>query len=260
MSWDAWYRSHAMRQKDLASALELSPQALAELLSLRNRPTGEQALRIAEFLETETMKSELVDPPTFPAERTRDPNEPQTLHQAKEMIDALRAELKSKPPAAIAITPAPTKPAGTPAPLATQPTPAPKPAVELPAASSVAMATTALTAWDREVLRAHQAATADLSSEPLEKQSISQLRSALNAEKDPTVRAAIYRQLTARKEEAAALSRGRPKQRSAAAGPTPNPPPDQAPASGERPSRFQEDGSGTSGGSESTVGVSGHSV
>ena len=68
---DAWYRSHAMRQRDLATELQLKPQQLAEILALRNRPTGEQALRIVEFLERETMKSELVDPPTFPAERAQ---------------------------------------------------------------------------------------------------------------------------------------------------------------------------------------------
>ena len=54
---DAWYRSHAMRQKDLAGALNMSPQQLSEILALRNRPTGEQALAITEFLN-EANKSE----------------------------------------------------------------------------------------------------------------------------------------------------------------------------------------------------------
>ena len=100
---DAWYSGHQVRQKDLAAELQLKPQQLAEILALRNRPTGEQALRIVEFLETESMKSELVDPPKMPQPSVRDPNEPQTLLQAKEQLEAARqtiAQLKSKSAAA----------------------------------------------------------------------------------------------------------------------------------------------------------------
>jgi transcriptional regulator with XRE-family HTH domain len=91
---DAWYRGHKLRQKDLAAELGLTAQALSEILSLRNRPSSEATLRIVEFLETETMKPHFDDPPG-----TIDPEEPKTLHQAKEMLSALRAELKSKPTA-----------------------------------------------------------------------------------------------------------------------------------------------------------------
>lgn len=47
---EAWYRSHSVRQKDLAGSLGMSAQQLSEILSMRNRPTGEQGLRIREFL------------------------------------------------------------------------------------------------------------------------------------------------------------------------------------------------------------------
>lgn len=53
---DAWYRSHSVRQKDLAGLLHMSPQQLAEILSLRNHPTGEQALQILDFLKMENME------------------------------------------------------------------------------------------------------------------------------------------------------------------------------------------------------------
>jgi transcriptional regulator with XRE-family HTH domain len=89
----AWYRSHAVRQKDLADSLAMSPQQLSEVLSLRNRPTVEQILRIQEFLRTDNMKA-IVDPPAIPRASTRDPNDPRTLHEAKGMIEALRAQLK----------------------------------------------------------------------------------------------------------------------------------------------------------------------
>lgn len=90
---DAWYRSHGVRQKDLADSLAMSPQQLSEVLSLRNRPTAEQILRIQEFLQTNNMKT-IVDPPAMPRTSTPDPNDPRTLHEAKGMIEALRAQLK----------------------------------------------------------------------------------------------------------------------------------------------------------------------
>ena len=141
---EAWYRSRNVRQKDLASALELTPQALSEILALRNRPTAEQILIIQDFLKDKNMSIRLA-----PGQKRRTSNdddeplnfltdEPNTLCQAREMVDALRAELKSKPAPAIAITPAPPEPTDSqPAPQAIQPipAPAPKPTVHLPAAS-----------------------------------------------------------------------------------------------------------------------------
>jgi DNA-binding XRE family transcriptional regulator len=88
----AFYATGTMRQKDLAAALGLSPQSLNEILSGRNNPNSETTLRMLEFLQT--MKPQLVDPPAMPRVSTRDPNEPKTLHEAKGMIEALRAQLK----------------------------------------------------------------------------------------------------------------------------------------------------------------------
>ena len=88
----AFYATGTMRQKDLAAALVLSPQALNEILAGRNQPNSETTLRMLEFLQT--MKPQLVDPRATPRASTRDPNEPKTLQQAKEMIEALRAQLK----------------------------------------------------------------------------------------------------------------------------------------------------------------------
>jgi hypothetical protein len=191
----AWCKASHGRQKDLAGRLEVSPQLVNDWLS-GHRTVGldewtkiEPIIRSTEpqFQKDRTMSTRVFNPDRLRSTSSDDDDEPldhltgepNTLYEACEMIDALRAELKSKP-AAAAITPASQL---------VLPTPTPKPAVELPAAS------TPTTAWEKEVLRAHQAATADLSSEPLEKQSIPQLRAALNAEKDPARRTVIYRQL-----------------------------------------------------------------
>jgi hypothetical protein len=50
---NVWYRSNSARQCDLAGVLELTPQALSEILSRRNRPNSETTLRILDFLTTE---------------------------------------------------------------------------------------------------------------------------------------------------------------------------------------------------------------
>jgi DNA-binding XRE family transcriptional regulator len=59
----AFYQESPIRQKDLAAALDLSPQALNEILAERNKPNSETTLRILEFLKTENMKPDLFDPP-----------------------------------------------------------------------------------------------------------------------------------------------------------------------------------------------------
>jgi len=87
---DAWYRSHTMRQKDLANELGLSAQQLAEILALRNRPTGEQALQIAEFLETENMSTTKTPHPTI----RHDPDKPKSLDEARARIGALNEQLR----------------------------------------------------------------------------------------------------------------------------------------------------------------------
>jgi transcriptional regulator with XRE-family HTH domain len=123
---EAWYRSHSVRQKDLAGSLGMSAQQLAEILSMRNRPTGEQALRILEFLNAENMKPQLADPPAMPRASTRDPNEPRTLLEAKNQLENLRLEVARLKAAAVA---SPAKPA------LTVPTPTAKPAIATPTAS-----------------------------------------------------------------------------------------------------------------------------
>jgi hypothetical protein len=104
----AWYKAGTTRQMDLAAALELRPQQLAEILAGRNGLTGEQALAINSFLESQSMATATsqrrLNPshqrPTSQADdEPLDPmtDEPLTLYEASEVIDALRAKLKSKP-------------------------------------------------------------------------------------------------------------------------------------------------------------------
>jgi transcriptional regulator with XRE-family HTH domain len=87
---DAWYRSHTTRQKDLAADLGLRPQQLSELLGLRNNPTGEQALRIAEFLKENTMNT----PAT-----AQNPLKRRNLADANDRILELEKALASEGPA-----------------------------------------------------------------------------------------------------------------------------------------------------------------
>ena len=100
---DAWYRSHQVRQKDLATELELSPQQLSEILSLRNRPTADQILTIQTFL----LKDNPMSIRTSNTQTRRTSNDedaeppidahnglPMTLSQSIEMIEQLRSELK----------------------------------------------------------------------------------------------------------------------------------------------------------------------
>ena len=85
-----WYESHSMPQKDLAATLDLSPQQLAEIFGGRNRPTGPQVLEIIAFLNNENMKPERIDPPAPPRQPIAEhPDQPRTLHDAKERIAEL---------------------------------------------------------------------------------------------------------------------------------------------------------------------------
>jgi DNA-binding XRE family transcriptional regulator len=99
-----WYETHSTRQKDLAAALELSPQALNEILAGRNRPNGETVLRIVEFLETNNMIQVFTPKPDRPAS-VNHPDQPRTLHEARERIAELNAQLQSRPPASGAPSP-----------------------------------------------------------------------------------------------------------------------------------------------------------
>jgi transcriptional regulator with XRE-family HTH domain len=93
----AWYEDHDVSQKSLARKLYITPQQLSEIFAGRNRPTGEQVLRIQEFLRT-NMKTDFIDPQTKPRPTTNDPLQPKSLGQAKEMIEDLRAQLKGGAP------------------------------------------------------------------------------------------------------------------------------------------------------------------
>lgn len=130
-------------------------------------------------------------------------DEPKTLSLAKDRIAELTAELaqlktgkaSTGPPATIQKPPAVT---------VTQPS-IPKPPVTQPNVPAPSAKT--MTAWEKEVARAHSVATANLSSKPLADQTVEELRSALNAEKDPSVRFAIYGFLQKRKAEIDELKR-----------------------------------------------------
>jgi transcriptional regulator with XRE-family HTH domain len=87
----AWYEDNDVSQKNLARKLYLSPQQLSEIFAGRNRPTGDQVLRIQEFLRTNDMKTDLIDPPRRPTES--DSSQPKSLSVANEMIKNLRAQL-----------------------------------------------------------------------------------------------------------------------------------------------------------------------
>jgi hypothetical protein len=96
-----WYKNGTTRQMDLAAELGLMPQQLAEILAGRNRPTAEQILTIQDFLKDKNMSIRLAP---GQKRRTSDDDEPldhltaepNTLAEARDMVDALRAELKSK--------------------------------------------------------------------------------------------------------------------------------------------------------------------
>jgi transcriptional regulator with XRE-family HTH domain len=185
---DAWYRSHNMRQKDLACELGLSPQQLSEILAMRNNPTGEQILIIQDFLKDNPMSSEqrVFEPKPDRPPRVDNPNQPRTLGAAQERIDTLNAEL------ARLKSGAPTLPIGNiPAPAAAIPKPAPRTATAPPA-----------TAMEREIERARAARMEGLSNKPLAQQTVRELQAALNNAK-PEDRAAIYSELKSRQGDTA---------------------------------------------------------
>ena len=138
----------------LSKALGLSPQNTSLILRGINNPNAETTLQISELLESQNMKTDFLDPRTETrvSTRTRISSHPRTLIAACETIEALEAELaqlKTVPTTPAAFVPTPARSS-----------PAPKSAPQLPAART---ATPPSTAWERELVRAHEAATADLS-------------------------------------------------------------------------------------------------
>jgi transcriptional regulator with XRE-family HTH domain len=104
----AWYEDNDLSQKSLARKLYISPQQLSELFAGRNKPTGEQALRIQEFLRT-NMKtpSTYLDPRTKPRPTASTPG-PKTLTEARDRIADLEAQLRGSgmvPKAAVPASP-----------------------------------------------------------------------------------------------------------------------------------------------------------
>jgi len=120
---------HSTPQKSLALTLGLTPQGLSEIFAGRNRPNSETTLRMLEFLQT-NMKSETIGLPNLrtvcdePDERLDlVTGKPKTLGAAKELIDDLRAQLKTQ---SVAVPPTAKVPIVLKA--ATAPTPTPPPA------------------------------------------------------------------------------------------------------------------------------------
>jgi hypothetical protein len=173
----AWYEGHALKHKNLARSLNLSPQQLSELFSGRNQPTGTQVLAILEFLRTNNMTT--VD-------------EPKTLTAAKDRIAELTAELNELKAGKA------TSPTGTvhipPAVAVTQPI-APKPAAAQP--NAPAPPATTMTAWETELARVEKARAAGLSTKPLSEQSLAELRTALANEPSSEKRNEIYKMVKA---------------------------------------------------------------
>jgi hypothetical protein len=111
-----WYEGNDVSQKNLARKLYLSPQQLSEIFAFRNRPTGDQVLRIQEFLRT-NMKTDYLDPRTKPRQAAGNPG-PKTLTEARDRIEVLEAQLRGSgttPKPAVPASPkAKAQPAGDP--------------------------------------------------------------------------------------------------------------------------------------------------
>jgi transcriptional regulator with XRE-family HTH domain len=110
----AWYESSDVSQKNLARKLYLSPQQLSEIFAGRNRPTGDQVLRIQEFLRTNNMKTDHLDPRTKPRPTTSDPGRPKTLSAALDRISLLEAQLRGSAKPAVPASPTAKAPTGDP--------------------------------------------------------------------------------------------------------------------------------------------------
>jgi DNA-binding XRE family transcriptional regulator len=115
----AYLETTKTTQVALAKELSLSPQGLSLILQGRNSPSSETALQITELLKDNPMSIRLA-PGQKRGTSNDDDDEPldhltaeaNTLSEAREMIDALRAELKGKPAASSnlshVVIPAPT--------------------------------------------------------------------------------------------------------------------------------------------------------
>jgi DNA-binding XRE family transcriptional regulator len=112
----AWYETHEMLQRDLATKLGVSPTGLCQIFAGINQPSASTALAMIRFLEEQkNMKTAtFIDPRATPRPTASDLVRPKTLSAAIDRIEVLEAQLKA---AAVA---SPAKPG------ATAPTPKPK--------------------------------------------------------------------------------------------------------------------------------------
>jgi hypothetical protein len=185
----AWYEDQRdLSQKNLARKLYLTPQQLSELFAGRNRPTGDQVLRIQEFLRVNNMRID-IDPRTKPRQAATNPG-PKTLTEARERIEVLEAQLRGSgtapKPAAPASPTAKAQPAdpGADAPPTDRPNPVPMPASPPPPKLTL---------------------SPDLDSpvkiqKVLDQMNVDDLRLALNSEKDKLRIALLYREIQKRRD------------------------------------------------------------
>jgi transcriptional regulator with XRE-family HTH domain len=186
----AWYEDNDVSQKNLARKLYLTPQQLSEIFAGRNRPTGEQVLRIQEFLRT-NMKTDYLDPRIKPQQAASNPGQPKTLTEARDRIADLEAQLRgSAKPAAPASPTGKAKAADAP----------PFPPINTPGGSQPNKTPMASGPKAPSIIL-----SADLDSPVkiqavLDKMNLHDLRLALNGTKDKLQIALLIREIRARRQ------------------------------------------------------------
>ena len=114
-----WCRQDRGRQRLIAKELSVSPQLVSAWITGVRSMSLDEWTQIqavinkesagAQFPENKIMSSIRIDPPAMPRQAASNPGQPKTLHEAKEMIEALRLEITQlKAGKAVAITPTPT--------------------------------------------------------------------------------------------------------------------------------------------------------
>jgi hypothetical protein len=102
----AFIANGRMLQKDVASALDMSPSGLADALSGRNQFTGGRVISAQNLLQ-QKVKTIRTEAPAPPHESISDPTMPKNLGDAKEEIIKLRAQLAKGASAPALPSPAP---------------------------------------------------------------------------------------------------------------------------------------------------------
>jgi len=113
-----WCKASHGRQKELATRLEVSPQLVSDWLSGHRTVSLDEWTQIQPIIQSagsQFPKDNPMSTPVFEPKADRPsrsgPNEPKTLHDAKEMIGELRAELASAKAAPIVAPPVKLPPA-----------------------------------------------------------------------------------------------------------------------------------------------------